>query len=281
MREQLTRPANCVGYRFEAAPGAYLHVNFASGSHQCGFRNEHSDKLFRNLIRRNYGYTHQQMNGSELDFCLSIGYFRMQQEIFTCRYIYFDDKLCPVHWLRIALANVSYGPKQARLLRINEKFSVTLRPFVLSEEMETLYAIYRNGLNFDAPESVEACLLGGAIHSVFDTYAIEVRHEHALIAVGIFDNGERSIAGIMNFYHPDYHRQSLGKYLMLMKIKYAQRQGKEYYYPGYMVSGYAKFDYKLFACEAATEVFDESRDRWLPFSWETINRLLADRVNEG
>lgn len=220
------------------------------------------------------------MKENELDFFLSIGYYRMQQEIFTCRYIVFGDKLCPVHWLRIALASVTYGPKQARLLRINEQFSVAVKPFVLSGEIETLYTLYKNRLNFDTYESVESCLLNGATQSAFDTYMVEVRDGNTLIAVGVFDNGERSIAGILNFYHPDYHRQSLGKYLMLLKINYARLQQKDYYYPGYIVSNYPKFDYKLFACEAATEVFDSSSGRWLPFSWETVTALASDRLAE-
>lgn len=219
------------------------------------------------------------MKGNKLDFVLSIGYFRMQQELFTCRYVNFDDTLYPVHWLRITLAKVKYGPKQSRLLRINESFSVMIKPFVLSDEVKTLYALYKSAIQFDAPDSVESCLLGTATDTVFDTRMIEVRHGDALIAVGIFDNGAYSIAGIMNFYDPAYHRQSLGKYLMLLKIQYAQQQQKEYYYPGYLVGNYPKFDYKLFPCEAATEVFDDSFCQWLPFSWETVAALTADRVD--
>lgn len=216
------------------------------------------------------------MKGSELDFFLSIGYFRMQQEIFTCQYVVFNYELYTAHWLRIVLSKVTFGAKQARLLRTNdEKFSVLIRPFVLTEEIELLYAEYRNSLNFDAPESVRACLLGGAAYTEFDTYIVEIRDGTTLIAGGIFDNGEQSIAGIMNFYHPNYRRYSLGKYLMLHKLNYARTQQKKYYYPGYLVRNYPKFDYKLFACEAATEVFDEIQDSWLPFSWDTVHALAS------
>ncbi len=195
-------------------------------------------------------------------------------------YVVFDNTYCPVHWLRIALANVKYGPKQSRLVRINEKFSVTIKPFILSEEIKTLYALYKSAVDFDAPDSVEFWLLNGAKYSVFDTYVIEIRDDDKLIAVGIFDNGEQSIAGIMNFYHPDYRKQSLGKYLMMLKINYAQLQQKEYYYPGYLVSNYPKFNYKLFSCEAATEVFNENSGQWLPFSWEIVNVIASNMLGE-
>ncbi len=199
----------------------------------------------------------------------------MQQEVFTCGFVEFDDTVYAVYWLRLVLARVQFGKEQLRLLRINEKFSVSVRPFVLTDEVETLYAQYRDSITFDAPESVKACLLGGSRHTLFDTYAVEVRDGNRLIAVGIFDNGAQSIAGIMNFYHPDYRKQSLGKYLMLQKIKYAQACRKAYYYPGYLVHNYPKFDYKLFACEAATDVFDSNTGLWHHFSWDRVNALTA------
>ena len=220
------------------------------------------------------------MKGSKLDICLSNGYFRMQQHVFTCQSEFFGNRLCPVLWLRVVLADVRYGLKQRRLLRVNETFSVTIKPFVLSEELETLYATYKNSVDFDAPDSVETNLLDGAAQNAFASYLVEVRDGSRLIAAGIFDDGFRSIAGIMNFYHPAYRKYSLGKYLMLLKVNYAQTQQKTYYYPGYLVSNYPKFDYKLFPCEAATEVFDSASGRWLPFSWETAATLSADIMGE-
>ena len=222
-----------------------------------------------------------EMNGEELDFGLSNGYFRMQQRMFTCQFEYFGNRLSPVLWLRIVMANVQYEKKQRSLLKANEKFSVAVKPLTPSEEIETLYAAYRSSVNFDAPDSVESCLHDGASPDAFVSSVVEVRDEGRLIAAGIFDNGSRSIAGIMNFYHPAYRKYSLGKYLMLLKINYARAQQKTYYYPGYIATDYDKFDYKLFACEAATEVFDSSNGTWLPFSWETAAKLSAAIVNKS
>lgn len=221
------------------------------------------------------------MRGSKLDLCLSMGYFRMQQDIFTCQYVPFENKLCPVYWLRIALNNVSYGAKQLRLLRSNEKFSVSVTPFALSDELESLYAQYSDFINFDAPESVEACLLErNSAYNAFDTYVVEVRDAGRLIAAGIFDNGLQTIAGIMNFYHPDYRKHSLGKYLMLQKINYARLQRKAYYYPGYIAFNYTKFDYKIFPCEAATEMLHAASGLWIPFTWDTLKALSANHISE-
>ncbi len=221
------------------------------------------------------------MKGSELDICLSRGYFRSRQDVFTRQYVFFDGKYYPAYWLRVDLANVSFGLKQSRLIRVNQIFSVAIKPFVLNQEVETLYSAYRNSLDFHSFESIEACLMGGATQTLFDTHIIEVRDGGKLIAGGIFDTGERSIAGILNFYDPAYRKLSLGKYLMLLKIQYAQLHHKAYYYPGYLLGGYSKFDYKLFPCEAATQVLDESSNHWHPFSWEIVTSLFLDRLAKG
>ena len=217
---------------------------------------------------------YQTMKGNDLDLYLSLGYFRMQQDMFTCRYAVFDTTFSAVHWLRIDLARAELGRKQRALLRNKEKFSVQIKPLVLSGEIEALYALYRSSVDFDAPPTVDACLFNGATYNVFDTYAVEIRAKSQLIAVGVFDNGSESIAGIMNFYNPAYYKHSLGKYLMLLKMEYAQQQHKAYYYPGYLASDYPKLNYKLFACEAATEVYDDNTGDWYPFSWERVAMLL-------
>ena len=228
--------------------------------------------------------------GEVLDYYLSLGYYRMQQNLFTCRFLPLNDALHTVHWLRIRLAQVQYGSKQRRLWRLNEPFAVTIRPFSLTPEYEALYARYLASITFDAPPTLEELLLDGASHSVFDTHVIEVRDNGQLIAAGIFDTGTASIAGIVNFYHPDYHKHSLGKYLLLLKTEHARRQHLAYYYPGYLAHGNPKFDYKLFACEAATEVLDCRSSEWRPFSWEEVaaqsaalftDRLLQDLADEA
>ena len=222
------------------------------------------------------------LSGDLLDHYLGLGYYRMGQNLFTCRFLPLGPDLHTVHWLRLVLAQVVYGSKQRRLFRLNERFEVTIRPFRLAAEYEDLYARYYQTLDFDTAASLEALLLDGAARTVFATGVVEVRDGNQLIAAGIFDSGADSIAGIVNFFDPAYRQHSLGKYLLLLKAEHARRRQLTYYYPGYLVNGNPKFDYKLFACPAATEVFDCHTSHWLPFSWEEVQRqsarLLADEA---
>lgn len=219
------------------------------------------------------------MKGRQLDIALERGYFRMHQYVFTCQYLVLDDTICPTHWLRVDLHRAQLGKSQRQLVNRNKAFSVSVGPLALTQELTDLYAKYRASIDFDAPATIETCLFDTAptTTNVFDTHVIYVRDGDRLIAAGIFDKGLQTMAGIMNFYDPDYRKYSLGKYLMLLKINYAQQQRYTYYYPGYVVSYYPKFDYKLFAAESATEVLDTTNDRWLPFSWETV-KMLADEL---
>ena len=218
--------------------------------------------------------------GPALDYYLGQGYYRMHQDLFTCRFLPIDGGLYTVHWLRLELARVHYGPEQRRLLRVAERFTVRRRPFRLTAELEELYAAYRASITFDAPPTVEAFLLAGSTHNVFSTEVLEIRDGERLVAAGIFDNGARTLAGIMNFYHPEYRKFSLGKVLMLLKLEHARGLGHHYYYPGYVVHNYPKFDYKLFPCPAATEVFDCLTGQWLAFSWPEVHRQAAGLLTD-
>jgi arginine-tRNA-protein transferase len=214
----------------------------------------------------------------ELDDYLSRGWFRMGQTIFTTDFVPVTDKVHPVYWLRLLVKRVQYGKKQKKLLAINKDFSISIRPFHISLELEELYLKYKSAVNFEAPPSVESFLLDGmgeTFKSVYDTQVILLRDAGRLIAVGIFDRGEASIAGIMNFYDPLYKAKSPGKYLMLLKINYAIETGKLYYYPGYIVGGFSKFDYKLFPDPAATELYDSIKENWLPFDWSTLSGAVS------
>ena len=223
-----------------------------------------------------------RLPGDFLDYYLAQGYYRMGQNLFTCQFLPLETGVYTTHWLRLAVAKVTYGPKQRQLFRLNERFTVASRPFRLTPEYESLYALYYQSIDFDANPSLGDLLLEGSPHNVFDTHVLEVRDGERLIAVGVFDHGTDTLAGIVNFYDPAYRKHSLGKYLMLLKLEHARRHGIGYYYPGYLVHNYPKFDYKLWACATATEVFNARTHQWRLFNWDEVNReaarLLADRV---
>ncbi|MCB0579373.1 MAG: arginine-tRNA-protein transferase, partial [Phaeodactylibacter sp.] len=74
-------------------------------------------------------------------------------------------------------------------------------------------------------------------------------------------------ASIMGIYDPDYNRHSLGFFTMLMEIDFCMQRGMEFFYPGYVVPGYSRFDYKLRIGRAEDiEYFDLRTQGWQPYS---------------
>ncbi|MFT3675706.1 MAG: GNAT family N-acetyltransferase [Chitinophagaceae bacterium] len=204
------------------------------------------------------------LSGLALDHYLARGWFRMGHTIFTTHLIYLEEQFYPVYWLRIRLHDLHWGKRQRLIQRTNSSFEVQCTPLLLTEEMDELYERYRQSVDFATSPSLIDYLFNGRLHQVFDTRMIEVRDEGKLIAAGIFDKGARTIAGIINFFDPDYAKFSLGKYLMLLKAEWAREHGHLFYYPGYLAVGFKKFDYKLWLQRSATEYFDPHSQQWLP-----------------
>lgn len=215
------------------------------------------------MLSENNIYYPEQLNGEELDDFLEMGWYRIGRSLFTTHFILLNDYVYRVFWLRYNLKNIVLSKSQRRLKNRNKQFNVSVKPLEITNEIENLYSIYKTSINFEAAISVQHWLYGDRPpYNVFDTELIEIRDKDKLIAVGIADQGSESIAGIMNFYHPDYKRYSLGKYLMLLKIEQAQRRNLRWYYPGYIVYQRPEFDYKLSFDKRAVEVLIPEMKGW-------------------
>ena len=199
-----------------------------------------------------------------LDRFLAAGWYRMHHTMFTTNFINQDDPSTRVFWLRYKVENIRLG-RHKEMLRRNGDFSAIYRGLVITEELNELYSAYHTHVDHDCSDNLQG-VLGVMEKPSFDSYLIEVRHHHKLIAAGIFDKGKNSIAGIVNFYHPDYKKYSLGKYLMLLKVQYCRDHQLEWYYPGYFGTELPKFAYKLFLDKNATEVFMPEIKSWISYT---------------
>ncbi len=202
-----------------------------------------------------------------MDTLLSFGYYRMRQSLFTTTYTLTDhQQIVKVLWARLRLDGYRITPRHLRLSKRASRFQIRLLPARVNEEIEGLYAQYRASMNFDANESVRACILGEAETDFFPGRMWEVRDAGRLIAAGYFDEGINSVAGILNFYHPDYAGFSLGLWLYLEGVRYASATGKAYFYPGYIALDFPKFDYKLLAGTENMEILDTQQGVWIPYA---------------
>lgn len=200
---------------------------------------------------------------SELDAFLELGWFRIQQSIFTTQVLNFNTITYPTIWLRVPLIDFLPGKKFKTLSHKNSRFKTEIKKAIYTWEHEVLYATYKADVPFESAPSLQWLLYGDSARDVYNTYMINVYDGNKLIGAGFFDLGETSVAGICSIYDPQYKKYSLGKYMIYEKIIYCKKEKYDYFYPGYFVPGYPRFDYKLEIGKPAIEYFDTRQKKWL------------------
>jgi len=200
----------------------------------------------------------------ELDQYLARGWYRMDQHIFTTPFLQeegfvFRDTI----WLRHRLSAFQF-PKWFRKMKKDLQFSVEIADARPTAGHEFLYQLYRESKPEDWAESLEDILYGEKADTVFNTKMINIHCGEELVAAGFFDMGANSAAGIVNFYHPQYSRYSLGKYLYYLSVEFAISQGLEFFYPGYFAPGNPHFDYKLTMDKGSLEFYQAIYKAWYP-----------------
>lgn len=225
----------------------------------------------------------EKIDGEQLDSYLERGWYRMGQSVFTCRFLIFNDELFSAVWIRLPLQEFTFSKNKRKQLRaLDRRFHTVVRPFEMSAEKEQLYLLYKKNFPAKIAPSLSASLFDGTDNNIFNTYEVSIYDGEQLIAYSTFDLGANSIASILGIYHPNYSRYSLGFYTMLKEIQFGCDNGYQLYYPGYVVPGYSKFNYKLRI--GKVEYFREESHRWLPY--ETIdldllpNQLMRSKLQE-
>ncbi|HET7118269.1 MAG TPA: hypothetical protein VFI29_17360 [Hanamia sp.] len=202
---------------------------------------------------------------AQLDIFLSLGWFRIQQTIFTTNTLYFNDQEYNAIWLRVRLHDFEPDKKYKTLSRKNKRFRTEIKTLVITPEHEALYNSYKEGISFECASSLHSLLYGKSDFNVYNTQMINVYDGDILIGTGCFDLGNKSAAGICSVYDPAYKKFSLGKYMIYEKLQYCKQENFSYFYPGYFVPGYPPFDYKLEIGKPAIDYFDPLQKKWYRF----------------
>lgn len=145
-----------------------------------------------------------------------------------------------------------------------DRFDFKIQKAEITPEKEELYQHYRYNFSGVLAASLKESLLDGEEFNIFNTHEVNVYHDGILVAVSYFDVGAEGAASILGIYNPDYHYYSLGLYTMLLEIEFCTQRNIKYYYPGYIVPGYPRFDYKLRIGEV--EYYELSSKKWASFN---------------
>lgn len=205
----------------------------------------------------------QELDPEHLDAYLAGGWYRMGQSIFTTHFLCFGTDFYSAIWIRLPLHGYRFGKRLAKLMRGNHgRFRCVFGPAKIDAEREALYQRYREDFPAPISPSIQSALMDHESYNIFHTWELAVYDGNHMVALSYFDLGHTSIASILGFYHPDYKVHSLGFFTMLMEIAFGLENGFQYYYPGYVVPGYSRFDYKMRIGEV--EYYDLRSSSWIP-----------------
>jgi len=211
-------------------------------------------------------YPLRKIPAKKLDDYLANGWFRMGQTIFTCWFLFMERDFYSAIWIRQDLTNFKFKKRLRKILNRNGRlFTYKIGPAVIDHPKEILYQKHRVRFNSgNAYRSLRQSLLSGASYSIYDTRQIEVYDGDKLVAASFFDVGETSVASINGIFDPAYGQYSLGFYTMLLEMQFSLDEGKKHYYPGYIVPGNTRFDYK--ARIGDVDYFNLYTKQWYPLT---------------
>ncbi len=219
------------------------------------------------------------IQAEELDAYLNKGWFRMGQMIFTCHILCFNNDVYSTIWMRLNLRNFSFKKSMRKILKRNDRlFRVEIGEPYFEGDRQILYQKHKNRFEGYIPGTLRESLFGLEEDNIYNTREITVYDDDKLIAVSYFDLGLNSMASIMGLFDPEYERYSLGIYTMIKEVEYGLENGMHYYYPGYIVPGYKKFDYKTRL--GSMDFYDVPSDTWRPLEQLTDANLLSVLIYE-
>ncbi|MBK9012611.1 MAG: GNAT family N-acetyltransferase [Saprospiraceae bacterium] len=218
------------------------------------------------------------VTGKELDTYLEKAWYRMGLSISTCHFLFFEDSLYSPIWLRMPLEGLVFRKSLLKILRQNRlRFRTLTRHGFIDDEKEALYQRYKVNFKGRLSATLRDSILDGQPNTIFDTFEVCVYDGDKLVGFSFFDLGNTSLASIKGVYDPDYARYSLGIYTMIEEVQFGIDLGFQYYYPGYMVPGYPRFDYKLRMGKPEEVQFFDLKTQ----DWQAMSNFTSQNVPVG
>jgi len=205
------------------------------------------------------------MAPEQLDAYLAKGWYRMGQTIFTTHFLCFGEQFYSALWIRLPLQGYRFRKSLRKTMRKNDScFTTHFRKAYIDREKEVLYQRYKANFPGLLAPTLRDSLLDGEDFNIYNTFEVAVYADRRLVAASFFDLGRESAASIMGMYDPAYAKYSLGFFTMLKEIEFCLEHGFLFYYPGYVVPGYQRFDYKI-RIGKEVEYYDLGSNQWHPY----------------
>lgn len=208
---------------------------FQTAEHRCGY---YADRLARDLVLDPADPALPALYGN----ALAMGFRRSGSHVYRPHCL--GCSACrPV---RIPVALFAPDRNQRRCLKRNGDLQINIVSAVRTEENFALYQRYlasrHAGGGMDEPEPGDFDAFLACTWS--PTQFLEFRLEQRLIAIAVTDLLGSALSAVYTFFEPDHAARSLGTFAILSQIELARREGRDYLYLGFWLSGHPKMHYK-------------------------------------
>lgn len=219
----------------------------------------------------------EQITPIKIDELLAEGYFRHARNMASYEMMFFEDQMNGVLPLRCALTPQMFSKSQRK--KINQtlrKFKVEISPLNITPKHIKLFKDYRLNRFNEEDKSLIEYFGVDAIEDLdalpYSTWQVSFWKNEKLVGASYFDLGEKSISSLMAIYDYEYKQEGLGFISMLLEMKWALENNKEFYYPGYTLDLPSCFDYKL---HLPNVCYYNWKGDWL--AWDTIDLTSTKR----
>jgi leucyl-tRNA---protein transferase len=186
----------------------------------------------------------EQVSADEMDRLLAAGWRHFGAMFFRYSQREHQGQPAVVQPLRLFLPDFLPSQSQKRIIKRNRPLTVVIKPAFVSAEIEALFERHKQRFSDNVPQSIYGFVGENPATVPCNTQVVLLYAGQQLLAASYLDLAAHSASSIYSVFEPDASQHSLGIYLILCSIHYAQSLGKRWYYPGYAYNIPSHYDYK-------------------------------------
>lgn len=180
----------------------------------------------------------------KMDQCWAEGWRHFGILFFRYRVTAHGDKQLSVLPLRVDLERFTLTRSQKRVLAKNRDARTVIRPAIVDDVREQLFAKHVVRYRENIPSSL--CDFMSPVPASVPCLNLElcIYLKDQLVGVTYLDIGRTATSAVYAMFDPEETKRSLGILMMLRSIQFSREQGYRYYYPGYAYREPSAYDYK-------------------------------------
>lgn len=187
-------------------------------------------------------FFHDQLSPQAMDHLWEHGWRHFGSYFY--RYSVLNESQQHVMPLRLRLSDFRLSQSQKRVLKKNRDLHVKFLPAFVNAEVHNLFNAHKQRFSSNVPENIYVFVSQQPALQPCECLSLCLYRELKLIAISYLDLGKTACSSVFQCFDPSESRRSLGIFMILQSIAYAQSHDKIYYYPGYAYHEASHYDYK-------------------------------------